>query len=169
MWFVRFVWDLDGLPSWIDQLGARGHGYRSEDGSECCAYIHSSAAPLPFPGLLTMTRLEAIRVLDGVDSALDARWHYVVATDIPSSVERDFNAWYDQEHLPGFAAVPGNVRSARYRKTEGVGPKYHACYDIVDRATLGSPAWEAMRATPWTSRVRPHFLNPQRKLYKRID
>lgn len=169
MWFIRFSSNLDGAPSWLELDGRRVRAYRSEDGSECCAYIHSVAAPEKVRGLLSLTRLELIRDLPGVESRNSALWHYVVATDIPSAIEHDFNAWYDQEHLPGFAAVPGTVRAARYRKIEGSGPRYHSCYDLVDRATLTGPAWQEVRSTMWTSRIRPHFMNARRTLYQPLE
>ena len=33
--------------------------------------------------------------------------------------EAEFNAWYDKEHLPGLAAVPGVVRAVRLRRLDG--------------------------------------------------
>lgn len=168
MWFVRFVWGSDGRPSWFYQEGLRIRAYRSEDGGECCAYVHSVAAPESVHGLISLTRLEKLRDLPGVECERAAPWHYVVATDVPSAIEQDFNAWYDQEHLPGFAAVPGTVRATRYRKIDGSGPRYHSCYDLVDRETLSGPAWQEVRSTRWTSRIRPHFMNARRTLYRRI-
>ena len=58
--------------------------------------------------------------------------------------EADLNAWYDQEHLPGLAAVPGTVRALRY-ECRHKGPRYLACYDLHTRETFGSPPWLAVR------------------------
>ena len=65
-----------------------------------------------------------------------------------------------REHLAGLASVPGTVRAARYRDAIGH-PRYHACYDLVQPQILDSPAWLAVRATPWSDRVRPTFVRPR--------
>src|ERR1700749_1734178 len=36
-----------------------------------------------------------------------APWLYIVHTDIPADVVDDYNAWYDEEHLPRLVGVPG--------------------------------------------------------------
>ena len=62
-------------------------------------------------------------------------------------------------------AVEGTVRAARYRNLDG-GPRYHACYELASRETLGSPAWLRVRATPWSARVRPMFTNTRRTMFR---
>jgi len=91
--------------------------------------------------------------------------HYVVETDVDAAHEDDFNAWYDAEHLPGLAAVPGVIRAFRYRRVTGA-PRYGAAYDLAAQSAFGSPAWLAVRATPWSSRVRPAFRNTTRTMYE---
>jgi hypothetical protein len=81
-------------------------------------------------------------------------------------VETDFNRWYDREHLPGLASVPGTVRAWRFRNVAG-SPRYHACYDIVSPFTVGSPPWIAVRNTAWSQRVRPAFRNTTRTMFIR--
>lgn len=66
--------------------------------------------------------------------------------------EQDLNAWYDQEHLPGLASVPGTVRAMRF-ECRDESPRYLACYDLHTRETFGSPPWLAVRATDWSSRA----------------
>ncbi|MEZ5665209.1 MAG: DUF4286 family protein [Burkholderiaceae bacterium] len=97
-----------------------------------------------------------------------ATHHYIVETDVPADAEADFNAWYDTEHLPGLALVPGTVRAVRYRRTQGH-PTYLACYDLVSPDVLGCEAWLAIRGTPWSSRVRPQFFNTRRTMFRRVD
>ena len=55
----------------------------------------------------------------------------------------------------------------RFRSLDGT-PRYHACCDLARADALGSPAWLAVRATAWSSRVRPAFLNTTRTLFRRI-
>ena len=97
-----------------------------------------------------------------------APWFYMVETDIKPGAEADFDRWYEEEHLPGLAAVPGTVRARRYLAREG-SPRYYACYDLATRDTFGSPAWLAVRATDWSSRVRPNFTNTKRTMFRLVQ
>jgi hypothetical protein len=94
-------------------------------------------------------------------------FHYVVEMDVEPSYEDDLNAWYDKEHMPGLAACPGTVRARRFRNAEG-SPRYHSCYDLTQTETLTSAPWLAVRGTAWSSRVRPHFRNLKRTMFKRL-
>jgi len=38
-----------------------------------------------------------------------------------------------------------------------------------DRAAFNSAPWLAVRGTPWSSRVRPHFIHTRRTMYRRVD
>jgi hypothetical protein len=91
----------------------------------------------------------------------------VVWTDIPAHIEADFNRWYDDEHLPERAAIPGFLNARRYAALQSA-PKYLALYDTVDAQVLRSDAYlkVANNATPWTQRVRPHFQNFLRHEYE---
>ena len=63
--------------------------------------------------------------------------------------------------------MPGTVRALRY-ECRHKGPRYLACYDLHTRETFGSPPWLAVRATDWSSRVRPSFRNTRRTMFARI-
>jgi hypothetical protein len=94
-------------------------------------------------------------------------FHYVVETDVVPEAETDLNDWYDQEHLPGLAAVPGAIRAQRLRNLDGA-PRYHACYELLAKETLGSAPWLAVRHTAWSDRVRPNFRNTKRTMFSRV-
>jgi hypothetical protein len=111
------------------------------------------------------TQLKCVQSLEGPASGRTARRHYVAATDVVPGSENDLDAWYQQEHLPGLAAVPGTVRAARYLDPAG-SPRSYACYDLVDGSPLEHPAWLAVRATAWSSRVRPLFRNTRRTMFE---
>jgi hypothetical protein len=113
-------------------------------------------------------RLDQTREIAGASAGADAPFHYIVETDVLPEHEAEFNAWYDEEHLPGLAAVPGTVRAARYVCPSG-SPRYYACYDLASQQTFGSPRWLAVRATDWSSRVRPSFRNTRRTMFQRVS
>jgi hypothetical protein len=76
-------------------------------------------------------------------------------TEPPAAMDEEFNAWYDDEHLPERLAITG-FRSAR-RWVAEVAPgegKYLATYELDAPGVLQTP--EYLRrfedATPWTRR-----------------
>jgi hypothetical protein len=108
-----------------------------------------------------------VQALPGASAGAPAPFHYVVETDVLPGFDDDLNAWYQQEHLPGLAAVPGTVCAARYLNPAGW-PRYRACYDLATLDAFNSPPWLAVRATAWSSRVRPAFCNTQRTMFRRV-
>jgi len=112
-------------------------------------------------------RLAPMFDVPGASAAEAPRFHYVVETDVVPEHEADLNAWYDEEHMPGLAACPGTVRARRFRNPDG-SPRYHSCYDLVRTETLGSEPWLAVRRTAWSDRVRPHFRNTKRTMFRRL-
>ncbi|ARP86633.1 DUF4286 family protein [Bordetella genomosp. 9] len=103
--------------------------------------------------------------LAGASAGHAAPWFYVVETDVKTAAEDDFNRWYEEEHLPGLASVPGTVRARRYLARAG-SPRYYAFYELATRETFGSPPWLAVRASDWSSRVRPNFINTKRTMFR---
>jgi len=124
-----------------------------------------SPSPAAGAGWSMASRLEMLASRAGASAGQAALYHYVVATDVEPGWEGEFNDWYDKEHLAGLAAVPGSVRASRLRNLDA-GPRYHACYDLVSARVLESPAWLAVRHTAWSDRVRPHFVNTQRAMFR---
>nr|WP_308340281.1 hypothetical protein [Variovorax sp. ZS18.2.2] len=91
--------------------------------------------------------------------------HYVVETDPETGWLDEISRWYDTEHMPGLAAVPGCVRAMRFLN-RGAGPLSLACYDLLREDVLGSPPWRAARATAWSDIARPHFTNTKRTMFR---
>jgi hypothetical protein len=155
------------------------------DGNEAYLYLFSRefgalSAALPargaeqarslpvFKGLrISAARLEPMFDAPGASRGETPLFHYVVETDVDPAHEADLNAWYDTEHMPGLAACPGSVRARRFRNPDG-SPRYHSCYDLMSTETLGSEPWLAVRHTTWSDRVRPHFRNTKRTLFRRL-
>lgn len=167
-WLLEFAWHgLDaGTRAMLQEREADVRLYRSIDGASGCAYLRGRT-DRPGPRWIALQRT---LTLDGAAAGAGiarAPFHYVVATDVLPGHEADFNAWYDTEHLPGLVAVPGTMRASRYLR-EG-SPRHHACYDLATRDAFGSPAWLAVRATDWSSRVRPTFRHTTRTMYAAVD
>lgn len=97
----------------------------------------------------------------------DAPWLYLVHTDIPDDIVDEYNAWYDQEHLPRLVTVPGVIRARRYVAVQGA-PRYLTAYELTDPDAFESPAGLAARKTPWTARMRSLFQNTRRRMCRLI-
>ena len=103
----------------------------------------------------------------GAAPAPDAPWLYIVHTDIPDHIVDEYNAWYDKEHLPRCAGIPGVLRARRYAATAG-SPKYLTAYELIGPEVWESPAALAARKTPWTEKMRSLFSNTRRVLYQLV-
>lgn len=93
--------------------------------------------------------------------------HYIVEMDPEAGWERELFAWYDQEHMPGLAAVPGCIHAVRLLNLDH-GPLNFACYDLAAKEVMGCPPWLAVRHSRWSDRVRPHFTNAKRTMFEVI-
>src|SRR6201996_8355324 len=94
----------------------------------------------------------------GVVPAIPAPWLYIVHTDIPDDVVGDYNAWYDEEHLPRLVGVPGVERARRYVADDTLSPRYLTAYDLTIKDAFESPAGLNARKTPWTEKMRGLFF-----------
>ncbi|HEX2828889.1 MAG TPA: hypothetical protein VHP37_21240 [Burkholderiales bacterium] len=103
----------------------------------------------------------------GDTSSTDAPWLYIVHTDIPDDVVDEYNAWYDNEHLPRLVTVPGVVRARRYAATAG-NPRYLTAYELTDPDAFESPEGLKARKTPWTAKMRSLFTNTRRRMCRLI-
>jgi hypothetical protein len=101
-------------------------------------------------------RYEGEQVLPGDAVAPAGAGGLLVASmNVDSDAEPEFNEWYNAEHLPQLAAVPGVLCARRYR---GSGErKYLALYHLTGPDVSRSAAWQKAVETPWTHRMRPRF------------
>lgn len=175
VWLLKLdagIGPADALRRKLQSVSSELRSWQAMDGTLTYIYLPAHLAPLvriddaPRAGI-ELRRLSCVQHLDGASSGVPASFHYVVETDVLPQQEEDLDAWYSQEHLPGLAAVPGTVRAARFVDATG-SPRYYACYDLVTPDTLGSPPWLAVRATAWSSRVRPAFRNTRRTMFRRM-
>jgi hypothetical protein len=73
----------------------------------------------------------------------------------PPAMEEEFHDWYDNEHVPERAAIPGFETARRFVCVAGW-PRYVAIYDLHSMAVLDEPGYAAVsgeRFSPWTKRV----------------
>lgn len=159
---------------------AQAHVNLSLDGAEAYAYLLlrepadvaaatlaaevARSAGIPAVDAVRLARVQDLR---GASHGAAVLFHYVVETDVVPEADVDLNDWYDNEHLPGLASVPGTIRAQRFLCLDA-GPRYHSCYDLVSPETLGSPPWLAVRHTAWSDRVRPNFRNTKRTMFRRL-
>jgi hypothetical protein len=113
-------------------------------------------------------RLERVFTATGASVSASAGFRYIVETDAADGWEEDIFRWYDTEHMPALAAVPGCVRAQRFLNRGG-GPHSHACYDLTDPNILQTTAWLAVRRTAWSDRVRPQFRNTRRTMFRSLQ
>ena len=71
----------------------------------------------------------------------------MVYTDVPAGKEKEFNRWYNEEHIQNLMAMPGFLNAARYVAVSG-GPKYLACYELESPEVINSPEHTRLLANP---------------------
>ncbi|VCU71720.1 hypothetical protein PIGHUM_03808 [Pigmentiphaga humi] len=156
---------LDGSALYLYFWFAEG----TEDRTPVVAAL-AELARLRLPGTdPAVLELASVQDLPGASSGQAAPYHYVVETDLRPDAATELDNWYRQEHLPGLAAVEGNVRARRLVAHSAGGlPRSVACYELTTPDVKTHPAWLAVRATEWSGRVRPCFQNSLRVMCERI-
>jgi hypothetical protein len=69
--------------------------------------------------------------------------------------DEEYNAWYDDEHIPFLMQVPGVLSARRFRAAEGE-PYYLALCDLTAPEVRQSEAFARAIDTPWSARLRRH-------------
>lgn len=104
-----------------------------------------------------MWRYEAEQTLPGDQLSPDgAGGLLLLAMNVGSSVEDEFNRWYNTEHIPQLLAVHGVLAARRFRSTQG-DHKYLAAYHVRSPAVVGSEAWVKAVDTRWTESICPRI------------
>jgi antibiotic biosynthesis monooxygenase (ABM) superfamily enzyme len=78
-----------------------------------------------------------------------------VGLEPEASYEEEFNAWYEDEHVPYLTNVPGVLGVRRFKAIRDDIP-YLALWEFADLAVHGSEAWRDAASTPWTKRILGH-------------
>jgi hypothetical protein len=114
-----------------------------------------------------LMRFEGEQIAAGGGVPKDAPALLLNAMSVAPEHEREFNDWYDNEHIPALAAVPGTLCARRYRGTGAAAQRSLALYHLASAEIPKSTAWITAANTPWTERMRPHFRNHLRIVSKR--
>lgn len=138
---------------------------RSSTADEAGALQSSLQQEFSQLGNVHVSRLEQVFTTEGASQGTTPVFHYVVEMDPESGWMPELSQWYDTEHMPGLAKVPGCIRASRFLNHDH-GPLSLACYDLVTEDTLGSGPWLAVRGTPWSDRMRPRFTNTKRTMFR---
>jgi hypothetical protein len=164
------IWHQSANAPWtnllhsVDGLGYAIYHY-TVDGSaeEALLWIEGPDTP-PIsdqPGeVFTLTLVRDV----GARLTTPSSWLYIVHTDIPADVVADYNAWYDEEHLPRLVGVPGVERARRFVADGQQSPRYLTAYDLSIKGAFESPEGLRARKTAWTERMRSLFRNTRRKM-----
>ena len=87
--------------------------------------------------------------------------------DIDPEIEDVFHEWYNHEHAPKLAAVPGCVRVRRFAAVRGT-PRFAAIYDLDSAGVLDSEAWIEAREYGRTQSMRTRMSNVTKSCYERV-
>ncbi|QDM16166.1 hypothetical protein FNL55_09140 [Tardiphaga sp. vice352] len=89
----------------------------------------------------------------------------MTSMDIDAEHERDFNRWYDGEHLAERVAIPGFVEARRYVAIDAA-PKYLGLYSTENFDVLDSDAYRTALAnqTEWSKTNIGRFRNMLRSV-----
>jgi len=170
---------LDGCRDRLDFRAGEMHAYRGISSGDVYVYFElpdEASAAAALDAALDCSRALAIAApsvdrlrcffdIPGTSAGAAPAFHYVVETDAADGWQAEMFLWYETEHLPGLAAVPGCVRARRFLNLDR-GPYSLACYDLVAPTVTASSQWLAVRGTPWSARVRSQFRNTRRTMFR---
>lgn len=88
-----------------------------------------------------------------------------VWTNVDSAHERDFNRWYDREHVEERIRIPGFVSGTRYQSKQGP-RKYLGLYRTTSLEAFQTPAYYKafQHQTPWSVVNLKRMQDPMRRV-----
>ena len=92
----------------------------------------------------------------------------MVYCEVPAKHEEEFNAWYNEEHIPMLLEVPGWRRIRRYRLVRGLGgpgPDFLSLHELAGPEVLEDPGYLAAVSTPWRDQVVASALRRERRVF----
>ncbi|HJU17357.1 MAG TPA: hypothetical protein VJ770_12940 [Stellaceae bacterium] len=118
-----------------------------------------------------LLRFEGDQILPGDAVAPEeAGGLLLVGMTPPVAVETEFNAWYDTEHVPALARVPGVLCARRFKNAGGGDPRYVALYHLTGPEVVEGAAWkQASEGTPMPAHIRPQITGRIRLVCRRYQ
>jgi hypothetical protein len=106
-------------------------------------------------------RFEGDQILPGDQTAPENAGGLLLVGMTPAlGVETAFNAWYDNEHVPALARVPGVLSARRFRTAASGSPKYVALYHLTSPGVVDGAEWkQASGSTPMPEHIRPQITD----------
>jgi hypothetical protein len=135
----------------LDSIGVlQSPGYRAIGGENLSPWSKRVTAKVE-----RLLRYEGEQILPGDAVApANAGGLLLVGMTPGADVETAFNAWYDDEHVPALAKVPGVLCARRFKSNNGA-TKYIALYHLTSPDVVDSAEWkDASGSTPMPQRVR---------------
>jgi hypothetical protein len=151
----------------LDTIGVlQGAPYRAIGGANLSVWSKRVTAMCK-----RLLRFEGEQTLPGDQAAPQGAGGLLInAMNVAPEHEAEFNEWYNTEHLPALAAVPGTLCARRFRSSVEGSHRYLALYHLASPDVPNTQAWKTAAGTPWTEKMRPHFRDHLRILtgaYKR--
>lgn len=147
-----------------------GRAWRAVDGEPAYRLVLEVAPGEPVPDPATFGSGAAVWIGTRIDSLrpagdpAQAQVLLVVGQEPAPGHEVEFNAWMDEEHVPGLGAVPGTLSAHRYHSPTG-SPAYFAVYHLRDAGVNATPQWKAVGQSPLSAAMKPHSRKRIRGLY----
>lgn len=77
-----------------------------------------------------------------------------------------FHQWYEDEHIPMLAEIPGWERSRRFQLVAGDGPGYLAMHDLTSDDVFSHPVYQQATTTKMRDAVVADCVTRQKTLYR---
>jgi len=147
------TYDLEGLAV------LQGSAYRAIGGENLSPWSKRVTARCQ-----RLLGFEGDQILPGNKAAPDNAGGLLLVGMTPAlGVETAFNAWYDNEHVPALARVPGVLSARRFRTLGGDRNgewTYVALYHLASPGVIDSAEWkQASGSTPMPEHIRPQISN----------
>ena len=98
-----------------------------------------------------LMRFEGDQILPGDELPPDNAGGLLLnAMNVEPEAEAEFNEWYNNEHIPALAAVPGVLCARRFRATSA-NRRYVALYHLASPEVQATPAWKNAADSEWTA------------------
>lgn len=154
--------DLGDVEAWLadaDDTGPMGDGrnrvvlLHRPPGEVGVVQLAGEAPPWIATRHTYDTSLVSSRRAAGRPDVQSAKALRVVAMNCAEGSEDEFNAWYEEDHLPKFADVPGVLEARRVYSQHSA--RHHlALYWLDGLDVVHDPRWKAAADTEWTAAMR---------------